>query len=364
MTMTRYVRLQDIRRRPDARAIDRENLERIKRSIVDVGLLSPVVVRGIDGDGYELIAGNHRFIATQELGDKDILAIEVGDIDDLLAEMTMIDENLVRSELTPSDRAKQTARRKAIYLELHPETAAGAAGAEARWNAADNLSTASFATETSKATGRDERTVRRDAERGEKVIDAVLDMIRGTRLDTGTYLDKIKRLPPNEQVTAAKRDLSLDKAQAKSERLARQAENDAARDQTRKSLSPEVQAQQQAKAEAIAARKAAPVDIEALTAELEEVREANAALEADVARLTEENKLYAEMKVQFEQGGFAKVIAGKDKVIEGLETRVYRESADKASWMKLSKFWEAEAKKLGFSRNAEIDIETGEVTNG
>lgn len=362
MTTTRYVRLQDIRRRPDARTIDRENVERIKRSIVDVGLLSPVVVRSIDGDGYELIAGNHRFIATQELGDKDILAIEVGDIDDLLAEMTMIDENLVRSELTPSDRAKQTARRKAIYLKLHPETAQHVAGGKARQEtASDNLS---FAAVTAEVTGRDQRTVQRDAERGEKVIDEVLEMIRGTKLDTGTYLDKIKRLPPNEQVTAVKRDLSLDKARAKSERLARQAENDAIRDQTREALSPEVQAQQQAKAEAITTRKAEPVDTEALIAELEELREANAALEEDVARLTAENKLYAEMKVQFEQGGFDKVIAGKDKVIEGLETRVYRESADKASWMKSSKFWEAEAKKLGFSRNAEIDIETGEVTNG
>lgn len=154
------------------------------------------------------------------------------------------------------------------------------------------------------------------------------------------------------------------KARAKAEREANQAELDRQRDEFNTKLPAFVAEREQIKAEAIAARKAEPVDTEALTAEIEELREANAALEADVARLTEENKLYAEMKVQFEQGGFAKVIAGKDKVIEGLETRVYRESADKASWMKLSKFWEAEAKKLGFSRNAEIDIETGEVTNG
>src|SRR5690606_22469259 len=107
------------------------------------------------------------------------------------------------------------------------------------------------------------------------------------------------------------------------------AENDASRDQTRQALSPEVQAQRQAKAEAIAARKAKPVDIEALTAEIEELREANAALEADVARLIAENKLYGEMKVQFEQGGFDKVVAGKDDEIQALETRLYRESAEK-----------------------------------
>ncbi|MBO9100322.1 MULTISPECIES: hypothetical protein [unclassified Rhizobium] len=89
----------------------------------------------------------------------------------------MIDENLMRAELSASERAVQTARRKAIYLELHPETAAGVAGAIAKHFATDNLSTASFASETANATGKDERTVRRDAERGEKVIPEVMTMI-------------------------------------------------------------------------------------------------------------------------------------------------------------------------------------------
>lgn len=69
-----------------------------------------------------------------------------------------------------SDRARQTARRKAIYLELHPETAAHVAGGKGNATA-DNLSAVpSFAAETAAATGKDERTVRRDAERGEKVV--------------------------------------------------------------------------------------------------------------------------------------------------------------------------------------------------
>lgn len=66
----------------------------------------------------------------------------------------MIDENLCRNELSPAERASQTARRKAIYLELHPETAHGG---DRKSDQVDNLSTRSFAEETASATGKDER---------------------------------------------------------------------------------------------------------------------------------------------------------------------------------------------------------------
>lgn len=88
-----------------------------------------------------------------------------------------------RSELSASQRATSIARRKAIYLELHPETRHGG---DRKSDQVDNLATRSFAAETATATGRDERTIRRDAERGEKVIPEVMEMIAGTRLDTGT----------------------------------------------------------------------------------------------------------------------------------------------------------------------------------
>lgn len=207
-----------VRRRADARPLVERTVNALAESIAELGLINPVRVRAA-GDGYELIAGAHRLAAHEMLGLVEIDAVVVTD-DDLRAELAMIDENLLRAELSPADRARQTWRRKEIYEDLHPETKHGVAGAEARWNATDNLSTASFTAETAAATGRDERTVRRDAERGEKVIDEVLDMIRGTKLDTGTYLDRLKRLPPNDQVHAAKRDLRILEQQAKPTRLA------------------------------------------------------------------------------------------------------------------------------------------------
>lgn len=67
------------------------------------------------------------------------------------------------------DRARFTRRRKEAYEALHPETRQHVAGGHAKHGSAtDNLS---FAAETATATGKDARTVRRDAERGEKITD-------------------------------------------------------------------------------------------------------------------------------------------------------------------------------------------------
>lgn len=194
--------------RSDARAVDGSIVNGLAESIAAVGLINPIRVREARGR-WEVVAGVHRLMAYRQLGLAEIEAQVVTD-DDLHAELAMIDENLMRAELSASDRAVQTARRKAIYLELHPETAEHVAGGVAKNSAADNLSAApSFAAETAKATGKDERSVRRDAERGEKVIPEVIDLIRGTKLDTGVYLDKLKKLTPNDQLMAAKRDLAL-----------------------------------------------------------------------------------------------------------------------------------------------------------
>lgn len=192
--------------RSDARAVDETAVAALAESIAEVGLINPILVRS-NGDRWELIAGRHRLTATLQLGLAEIDACIVT-TDDLRAELAMIDENLFRADLSPAERAKQTARRKAIYLELHPETAHGANLEGAGVANLASPETPAFATATAKATGQSERSVQRDAERGQKVIAEVLDLIRDTKLDTGTYLDKLKKLTPNDQFRAATRDLS------------------------------------------------------------------------------------------------------------------------------------------------------------
>lgn len=195
-------------RRPDARSLNEAAVTSLVDSIALIGIINPIRVRPA-GDRFEISAGCHRHEAATRLGLVNVPCMVVSD-DDLHAELAMIDENLMRAELGPSDRAYQTARRKEIYEELHPETRVGAFNqhtAAARQVGDEQIER--FSSEVSSATGRSERAVQRDAERGEKVAAEVIDMVRGTKLDTGAFLDQMKALPPREQIVATKRAISV-----------------------------------------------------------------------------------------------------------------------------------------------------------
>lgn len=209
--MLRSIAIDLIDRRSDARSLNEASVSSLMDSVGSIGLINPIRVREKNGR-WEVSAGSHRLAACERLGLADIDCIVVTE-DDLHAELSMIDENLCRNELSPAERAMQTVRRKAIYEELHPETKHGNPGVSRHVGDTQERSDSDrFTIETASATGKSERAVQRDAERGSKVIGEVIDMITGTKLDTGTYLDKLKRLTPNEQVTAAKRDLAQERA--------------------------------------------------------------------------------------------------------------------------------------------------------
>ena len=78
-------------------------LEELVGSIAASGLLQPVVVRQRDGR-YELIAGERRLRAVQQLGWKEIPAV-VKDVDDQTLLTLALIENLQRHDLSPIDEA-------------------------------------------------------------------------------------------------------------------------------------------------------------------------------------------------------------------------------------------------------------------
>lgn len=186
--------------REDARSVDPAALAGLAESIAAVGLINPIRVRSLEV-GWEVVAGAHRLAACKSLGLVEIAADVVTD-DDLHAELAMIDENLCRSELSPAERARQTARRRALYQKLHPETRQGGD------HKSGPIETESFTAQTARTTGRSEQTIYREASRGDRILPEVLDLVRNTELDTGSYLDKLAKLPGSEQYQAATRDLA------------------------------------------------------------------------------------------------------------------------------------------------------------
>lgn len=179
------------------RAVDEQRVLAMMESLNEIGLKTPISVRLLnDGEEVQLVAGLHRLEAARRLNWRDVdIRIEEGD--NLDAELWEIDENLMRAELSPSERAAHLARRKAIYLEKHPETKQHVAGGKARQGTASaNLA---FAEDTAAKTGKSERAVQRDTARGEKIDAAVLAEVRGTDLDKGTVLDELAAIPREEQ---------------------------------------------------------------------------------------------------------------------------------------------------------------------
>lgn len=90
--------------------------------------------------------------------------------------------------------------------------------------------------------------------------------------------------------------------------------------------------------------------------EIAELTENVEALEADVARLTAENKLYGEMKAEYEKGGFAEVIAGLEIQLKAKDKLFFLESKKAAEHAASAKHWRKIAIDLGYSRDEVIDL--------
>ena len=73
-------------------------------SVREHGVLVPAIARPDPDGGYELIAGHRRHNAS-ELAGKETMPVIVRDLDDDAATIIMVDSNLQREELLPSERA-------------------------------------------------------------------------------------------------------------------------------------------------------------------------------------------------------------------------------------------------------------------
>ena len=85
---------------------DNEEMERLTESIMQHGILTPIIVRPLENttDEYEIISGHRRVMASQKAGIIEIPALIVS-LDRDAAAIVLVDSNLHREHILPSEKA-------------------------------------------------------------------------------------------------------------------------------------------------------------------------------------------------------------------------------------------------------------------
>ena len=86
------------------KVVDDDEMEKLVASIAEHGVLSPVLLRQIGDDRYEMISGHRRMHAAAKVGLKELPAI-IRDLTDDEAIIIMVNSNIQREKLLPSEKA-------------------------------------------------------------------------------------------------------------------------------------------------------------------------------------------------------------------------------------------------------------------
>ena len=85
---------------------DNEEMERLTESIMQHGILTPIIVRPLENttDEYEIISGHRRVMASKKAGISEVPALVVS-LDRDAAAIVLVDSNLHREHILPSEKA-------------------------------------------------------------------------------------------------------------------------------------------------------------------------------------------------------------------------------------------------------------------
>ncbi|MBD2365407.1 ParB/RepB/Spo0J family partition protein [Anabaena minutissima FACHB-250] len=87
------------------RYFDPKKLEELSRSIKELGILEPLLVRPLPGEEYELVAGERRLRAAQLAGLTEVPVI-IREMDDITTSKVQLVENLQREDLNPVEETE------------------------------------------------------------------------------------------------------------------------------------------------------------------------------------------------------------------------------------------------------------------
>ena len=86
------------------KVLDDELMEQTVESVKQIGIVSPLIVRPDSKGGYEIVSG-HRRLHAAELAGLETVPVIVKEMDDDAAVIFMVDSNLQRENILPSERA-------------------------------------------------------------------------------------------------------------------------------------------------------------------------------------------------------------------------------------------------------------------
>lgn len=100
-------------------SISNVKFEELKTSIIDNGILVPIIIRPLSNNNFEIMSGHNRVRACKELNIDTIPAI-IKDVDDDTAKLIMIDTNVSqRDKLLPSELMKAYSIKQEILRQKH-----------------------------------------------------------------------------------------------------------------------------------------------------------------------------------------------------------------------------------------------------
>ena len=153
----KHLAISKIEVAPDRlRVLRGDTVNELMESMAKLGQLQPIAVQatGAFNCNYLLVVGWHRLEAAKKLKWKSIRATVYNDMDADHAKLAEIDENLIRAELSPAERALHIDARKTLYEKANPETKHGKAPVGRGGKKEDAIFASSFVDDTAKKTGK------------------------------------------------------------------------------------------------------------------------------------------------------------------------------------------------------------------
>lgn len=120
------------------KVLDNEDMQKTVESIQQFGVMTPAIARPREDGGYELISGHRRHHAC-ELAGLETMPVIVRDMDDDAAVILMVDSNLSREEILPSERAlafkmkMEAMKHRGERTDLVEESTLGQVGPKSSW---------------------------------------------------------------------------------------------------------------------------------------------------------------------------------------------------------------------------------------